>query len=1011
VRQTTGQSPERAVAAGVSARPESGARLDLAIERARDNLLGQQRDDGHLCAQLEADITLEADLILALHFLRRARTHAGLIAKAAREILAQQLPGGGFSIFPGGPPDVSATVKAYFALKLAGIPAGAEQLVRARAAVAELGGITRCNTYTRLYLALFGQYDWKGIPEILPEIMLLPPWFPLNLYDMSSWSRAIIVPLMVVNHYRPRAPVPEGCGIDELRGDRRAERTLYVESRNGTSPWKRVFLSLDPLLKLWSRQPIAAIRGRALRKARSWILRRQYRSEGLAAIWPGIVNTAFALTCLGFRDGDPVLERTIRHMLDLIIENGEHLKVQPCKSPVWDTALTMVGWLRAGMGSADPALVRAATWLLDREVRLPGDWRVKRPHAAPGGWYFEYANEFYPDLDDTSVVVMALACVDLGPAQPVLQSAIDRALGWVLAMQSRDGGWGAFDADNRHPILCDVPFADHNAILDPSTPDLTGRVLEMYGRLGFTERDPQIARAVRFLIGAQEQDGSWFGRWGVNHIYGTAEVLVALRAVRHDMARPEVERAADWIESVQNPDGGWGERCDSYHRPDTRGRGESTPSQTAWAMLGLVAAGRWDSRALALGADYLLAAQKDDGTWEERYFTGTGFPSVFYLKYHFYPQYFPLMALAACRARTLDAWPVAINVKPSLAAYRRSPSRRRLRFPLHQSLAIGKYIAGRTLRRRSRFPMVLMLEPLHRCNLACTGCGRIKEYRDFMDSEMRVEECLDSAAECGAPVVSICGGEPLIYKDIVPLAEGLVAQGRYVYLCTNGQRLAAAAPEFKPHGRLILNLHLDGPRGLHDAITGRSGSFDRAIAGIAVARARGFRVTTNTTFYATTTLDDLRALFEYLLPYGVEGHTVSPAYAFSDAECGGEFFLSREAIKERFGGLRALARRFPLLCSPVYLDFLLGARDLPCAPWANPTRNVAGWRAPCYLLLDRHYPTFKDYMEGVDWEGLGPGKDRRCRDCMVHAGFEPSAVLGGGAGLRDILRIARWQLA
>ncbi len=365
MRQTGGQTTDCVCAPGIDAGPALGARLDLAVERARDNLAGQQREDGHLCAQLEADITLESDLIIALHFLGRARIHADLMAKAAREILAQQLPGGGFSTFPGGPPDVSATVKAYFALKLAGYPADAEPLARARAAIAALGGITRCNTYTRFYLALFGQYDWKGVPEILPEIMLLLPWFPLSLYSMSSWTRAIIVPLMIVNHYRPLAPTPEGGGIDELRGDRRAERTLYVESRNGTSPWKRVFVSLDPLLKLWSRRPIAAVRGRALRKARSWILRRQHRSDGLGAIWPGIVNTAFALKCLGLRDGDPVLERTIGQMLGLVIEDGGRLKVQPCKSPVWDTALTMIGWLRAGMPAGDPALARAAKWLLD----------------------------------------------------------------------------------------------------------------------------------------------------------------------------------------------------------------------------------------------------------------------------------------------------------------------------------------------------------------------------------------------------------------------------------------------------------------------------------------------------------------------------------------------------------------------------------------------------------------------------------------------------------------------
>ena len=339
----------------------------------------------------------------------------------------------------------------------------------------------------------------------------------------------------------------------------------------------------------------------------------------------------------------------------------------------------------------------------------------------------------------------------------------------------------------------------------------------------------------------------------------------------------------------------------------------------------------------------------------------------------------------------------------------RGARRRRPRFPLHQSLAIARYIAAQKLRGKRRFPLVLMLEPLHRCNLACAGCGRIREYADLMDREMTLAECLNAADECNAPVVSICGGEPLIYRDIVPLAEGIVAQGRYVYLCTNALRLAEMAPRFRPHRRLLFNVHLDGHREIHDAITCRQGMFDRAVEGIARARQLGFRVTTNTTFYATTSIEDMAALFAHLAPYGLEGHTVSPAYAFRDADSGDAFFLSREDLRQRFAGLRDLARRFTLLASPVYLDFLLGDRDLPCTPWANPTRNVAGWRAPCYVLLDGHFATFAQFMEQVPWDALGPGKDRRCRDCMVHAGFEPSAVLGRGAGLRDLARIAGWQ--
>lgn len=337
-------------------------------------------------------------------------------------------------------------------------------------------------------------------------------------------------------------------------------------------------------------------------------------------------------------------------------------------------------------------------------------------------------------------------------------------------------------------------------------------------------------------------------------------------------------------------------------------------------------------------------------------------------------------------------------------------SRFRLRFPLHQSIRIGLYMMGQKIRNRKRFPMVLMLEPLHKCNLACVGCGRIQEYKDSMKDTMSLEECLSAADECNAPVVSICGGEPLIYDHIVPLTEGLIEQGRYIYLCTNGLVLASMVDRFSPSKRLLFNVHLDGPPAIHDAITCKEGMFDKAVEGIAKATAQGFRVTTNTTFYATTSTDDLDKLFDMLKGYPIEGHTVSPAYAFSEAKEKDEFFLSREDIREKYTGLQDLAKKYTLLASPVYLDFLLGKRELPCAPWANPTRNTQGWRAPCYLLLDKHFPTFREYMEGVDWDSLGPGNDPRCRDCMVHAGFEPSAVTGGSGKFLDFFRILRWQL-
>ncbi len=336
--------------------------------------------------------------------------------------------------------------------------------------------------------------------------------------------------------------------------------------------------------------------------------------------------------------------------------------------------------------------------------------------------------------------------------------------------------------------------------------------------------------------------------------------------------------------------------------------------------------------------------------------------------------------------------------------------RLRLRFPLHQSFAIGKYIFGQKLRLRKQFPLVLMLEPLHRCNLACKGCGRINEYRDTMNLQMSLEECLAAANECNTPVVSVAGGEPLIYPHIVELVEGLTRdQRRYVYLCTNALKLEEMASKFTPHKRFLFNVHLDGPAELHDAITCRKGVFEQACKGIAEARRLGFRVTTNSTFYATTKIEDLDRLFAHLEKYDVEGHTVSPAYAFKDAAGADEFFLNKQMIKEQFSGLRDLAARYRLLTSPVYLDFLLKDKELPCAPWANPTRTVKGWRAPCYLLLDTHYPTFEEYREKVNWEALGPGNDPRCRDCMVHAGFEPSAATGGGKSLLDPLRMLWWQ--
>jgi squalene-hopene/tetraprenyl-beta-curcumene cyclase len=647
---------------GLPAAPRPAARpsrLRAAIHDARAALLARQKPDGHWVGELQGDTILESEYVLLLAFLGRLDDPA--IPKLANYILAHQQPAGGWSNYPGGPPDVSVSVKAYFALKLAGHAADAPLMRKAAEVIRSIGGAEACNSFTRFYLALLGQTPYRNCPAVPPELVLLPRWCYVNLYAMSSWTRTIVVPLSLVYAFKPVTPVPDGRGIRELfLGDPQSRRWPSKPSRRWFS-WTNFFLAGDWCFKRV--EPLLGpLRKWAVRKSARWMRERFEDSDGLGAIFPPMVYTVIALRCLGVPDDEPEMQWALKQLDDLKIEEGNTLRLQPCVSPVWDTALTTIALADAGLDGGASGMRRSVRWLLDKEVRRPGDWSRALPEVEPAGWFFEYRNGFYPDTDDTAMVLMALARARGGdPARPrphplladdtgdPADDAIARAVRWLMAMQNSDGGWAAFDRNINRQLLTKVPFADHNAMLDPSCPDITARVLEALGHHGYGVGHPAVDRAVAFVRRTQEPDSGWPGRWGVNYLYGTWQVLQGLRAIDFDLSDPMVRRAAAWLKRVQQPSGAWGESCASYDDPSLAGVGEPTASQTAWALLGLVAAGEADSPEASAGAQWLLDTQRPDGTWAEEPFTGTGFPKVFYLKYHYYALYFPLMAL--CRYR------------------------------------------------------------------------------------------------------------------------------------------------------------------------------------------------------------------------------------------------------------------------------------------------------------------------------------------------------------------------
>jgi squalene-hopene/tetraprenyl-beta-curcumene cyclase len=637
----------------MSAHVQTGTTLETAAEAAARTaaarLQGLQAEDGHWCGELTADTTLESDFILFQLWLHPPTCgqwepeSRQLIDKAARSILDRQLPDGGFNICVGGPSEVSASVKAYFALKLAGLPADDNRMSSLRQRILELGGIQAANSYVKVNLSLFDLYPREYCPSIPPEVALLP--FRL-LYQMSSWTRAIVLSLSIVHAANPRKPLPEGFHLDEIWLPGASPDFRRKENRFG---WHNAFLTIDRVFKWWERSGSKALRQRAIKRAEAWMVERLRHSDGLGAIYPPMMYSVMALDVLGYPADHPVRAEALRQFNRLLVDDGERFFFQPCFSPVWDTAIAAYALAQAD--ASDDTTGAAADWLLDREVRRQGDWSVKRRHIEPSGWAFEYRNEYYPDIDDTAMVMLALGQIK-GSDRLAQKACHARAIDWLLAMQSRDGGWAAFDADNNWNFLSQVPFADHNAMLDPTCADITGRVLEALAAHRLDRNHGAVRRGVDWLVKNQESDGSWYGRWGVAYIYGTCFALRGLAAAGESDREAHVLRAGEWLRSIQNADGGWGESCASYDNA-TFTAGESTPSQTAWAILGLIAGGDANSLSVQHGIEYLLETQCADGSWDEELATGTGFPRVFYLNYHMYKDYFPLLALATfAKART-----------------------------------------------------------------------------------------------------------------------------------------------------------------------------------------------------------------------------------------------------------------------------------------------------------------------------------------------------------------------
>jgi squalene-hopene/tetraprenyl-beta-curcumene cyclase len=612
-------------------------RLEKAIRNTSQYLLKSQYAEGFWWAELESNVSITSEYIMLYHLLGLPdplRNH-GVI----KYLLNEQRSDGSWGLYYGDPGDLSTTVEAYFALKLAGEDPHTRPLMLARDYILKHGGIESTRVFTKIWLALFGQYDWDKIPSMPVELVLLQPHRRFSIYEFSSWARSTVVPLSIVLNIRPKFNLPLDKTISELYLPSH-KAALHKKFASNTH---KLFYFLDRLAKIFEKTPVRSLRERAIRAAETWILDHQEASGDWGGIQPPMVYSILALHYLGYPLSHPAIAKGLRAIEGFCLEDEQGRRMQSCLSPIWDTALNVLALLEGGLPADHPAMKLAASWLVRQQIMTGGDWQVKNC-CPPGGWAFEFVNTYYPDVDDSAVVLSTLHC--LGPNQTDgMECAMQRGMDWVLSMQSSCGGWAAFDRDNDMLILNRIPFADTEAMVDYPTADVTARVLEAMGYLGFDKSHPRAARGIEFLRSQQEPDGCWWGRWGVNYIYGTWGVVRGLINIGEDPKAPYIQAALRWLKGCQNEDGGWGETCESYARPELRGQGPSTASQTAWALMALLAGGEEQSSSVRRGVQYLLNTQKPDGSWEERYFTGTGFPKHFFIRYHNYRNCFPLMAL------------------------------------------------------------------------------------------------------------------------------------------------------------------------------------------------------------------------------------------------------------------------------------------------------------------------------------------------------------------------------
>jgi squalene-hopene/tetraprenyl-beta-curcumene cyclase len=634
--------------ASVNPREEALAKLDYVIDRAQRSLVEKQHAEGYWHAPLEANAEMNAEFIIFNHFMDTVDLEQE--ARLKKHLLDQQNADGSWNLFAGGPGHLSTSIEVYFALKLAGMRAGDEPMIQARRWILSQGGIEKCGTLARFYLAAMGQVPWDATASVPVEAALLPNWFPFNMYELSSWARGTTFALMILQAMQPAVKVSHQDGVLEL----------YIQPPHFTKfrqprpkrvlSLRTVFNLIDRVLRVYDHHNLKGLRARALTYAENWIVEHQDANGSWGGIQPCYLLSAMALKALGYRNDHPVLKKAIDASRELLWDLGEASLYMPCVSPNWDTALAAKALIDAGIPGDHPALRGAARWLVEHQIFKRGDWSIKRPSLDPGGWAFQFYNDWYPDVDDSAVILMVIAeaaCDDLARRE----RAITCGATWVMGMQSKDGGFAAFDADNDSHWLNSLPLADVEAVTDPSCADLTGRVLEMMAAVGYQQDHPVARRSIEWLRRNQQADGAWWGRWGVAYVYGTFSALSGLRAIGYDMKQQWIQRGVEWLKSKQNPDGGWGESPLADRDPAWRGRGTSTASQTAWATIGLLAGEDGVSEPLLRGVQWLLERQNESGAWDENEFTGTGFPGHFYLRYWLYSHYFPLMALGRFRVR------------------------------------------------------------------------------------------------------------------------------------------------------------------------------------------------------------------------------------------------------------------------------------------------------------------------------------------------------------------------